>query len=147
MNNRPIKFRIWNSRSNQWENPKRFANILSGGTLELESDSKSYSWKEPLWQYTIQQFTGLLDKFAREIYEGDIVKFARCKTESVEFAKNCYSTKLTELGREVGEIVFIRPSFCLSFEHIRYDDIEPMPVAESRYEIIGNKFENPELLT
>ena len=93
-----------------------------------------------------QQYTGLQDRNGKEIYEGDIVKYARTKVESTEFAKGCFKNHLIELGEEIGEILFIKPSFCLSFDHIRYDDIMPMCLAEHRYEVIGNVFENPELL-
>jgi uncharacterized phage protein (TIGR01671 family) len=98
--------------------------------------------QEPIFQ----QYTGLKDSKGVEIYEGDIVKYARTKVESIEVAKGCFYSKAIEIGEEIGEILFIKPSFCLSFDHIRYDDIMPMCLAEHRYEVIGNVFENPELL-
>ena len=94
----------------------------------------------------IQQYTGLTDSKGKEIYEGDIVKYARTKVESTEFAKGCFKNHLIEIGEEIGEILFIKPSFCLSFDHIRYDDIMPMCLAEHRYEVIGNVFEAPKLI-
>lgn len=100
--------------------------------------------KEP--RYVLMQYTGLKDKNGNLIYEGDIVKYARTKVESIEFAKNCFKNNLIELGEEIGEIIFIKPSFCISFNHIRYDDIMLMCLAEHRYEVIGNIFETPELL-
>ena len=144
--NRELKFRIWDKKNNifiyEWDaSHKRLAISLNGlvysGAYDdvlLEND------------YIIQQYTGLKDKNGKEICEGDIVKYARTKVESTEFAKGCFSSKLIELGEEIGEIIFIMPSFCISFEHIRYDDIMPMSLAEHRYEVIGNIFVNPELL-
>jgi uncharacterized phage protein (TIGR01671 family) len=129
---REIKFRIW------YYDQKKFDN-----NVELK-DFKRYSF--PLHWCCVQQYTGLKDKNGNLIYEGDIVKYARTKVESIEFAKNCFKNNLIELGEEIGEILFIKPSFCLSFDHIRYDDVMPMCLAEHRYEVIGNIFENPELI-
>lgn len=141
-----FKFRIWDKKNNifiyEWDaSHKRLAISLNGLVY-----SGAYDDVLPENDYIIQQYTGLKDKNGKEIYEGDIVKYARIKVESIEFAKGCFSSKAIEIGEEIGEIIFIMPSFCISFEHIRYDDIMPMCLAEHRYEVIGNIFVNPGLL-
>jgi len=143
--NRQIKFRIWckgtstnaNFNKPRWIQPTDFILLKYYRCFQdvIESDD-----------FVIQQYTGLKDKNGNEIYEGDIVKYARTKVESIEVAKGCFYSKAIEIGEEIGEILFIKPSFCLSFDHIRYDDIMPMCLAEHRYEVIGNIFENKELL-
>jgi len=68
----------------------------------------------------LMQFTGLLDKNGKEIYEGDIVK-----SEGVDkvFIENV--PDLLKLGHLLGEHIFVPDTV----------------------EIIGNIYENPELLT
>jgi len=140
-----LKFRIWckgtstnaNFNKPRWIQPTDFILLKYYRCFQdvIESDD-----------FIVQQYTGLQDRDGKEIYEGDIVKYARTKVESTEFAKGCFKNHLIQLGEEIGEILFIKPSFCLSFDHIRYDDIMPMCLAEHRYEVIGNVFENSELL-
>lgn len=73
---------------------------------------------------TIGQFTGLTDKNGREIYEGDIVQWDEC----------------------VADYTFVTQS-----SEVFYDNRSAsfMPFGEwhsSDFEIIGNVFDNPELL-
>ena len=73
--------------------------------------------------HPIMQFTGLHDKNGKEIYEGDVVK------DSTPFT--------TET---VGEVVYEGAQFCLDDEYGT-----PMHYGDN-YKVIGNIYENPELL-
>lgn len=79
---------------------------------------------------TVSQWTGLLDKNDVEIYEGDIVKFI----PSGEYGKVTTFGKSQNLGIEWENLktAFFTPMFYLG--------------CESELEIIGNIYENPELL-
>ncbi|MCG3657945.1 YopX family protein [Aliarcobacter butzleri] len=79
---------------------------------------------------TVSQWTGLLDKNDVEIYEGDIVKFI----PSGEYGKVTSFGKSQNLGIEWenSKTAFFTPMFYLG--------------CESELEIIGNIYENPELL-
>ena len=73
---------------------------------------------------TIGQFTGLLDKDGQEIYEDDIISFDDGKVGIVEFSRGCFVVKY---GRR----------------HITRSLYE---IHDWSVKILGNRFENPELL-
>jgi uncharacterized phage protein (TIGR01671 family) len=144
--NRELKFRIWDKQNKTFlKDPTRYKSLAIAcdgrGVYIGHCDDCDVEDR-----YIIQQFTGLKDKNRKEIYEGDIVKYSRCHCVSIEKSKGVFTSELIEDGDFVGEIIFIFPSFCWSYDHKRYDDIENMTGASHRYEVIGNIFENPELL-
>lgn len=124
---RPIKFRGKRKDKNEW---------VYGSLVKAPKTSIYYIYNGAAAQYTgelakyevipetIGQFTGLLDKGGKEIYEGDIVKHRK-------------TINIGSGTREASGVVNISPcqgvtigSFPASFD----------------LEIIGNQFENPELL-
>ena len=132
--NREIKFRVWDIVN------KRILDYADIMTL-------------PMWEvfpgtpeqraYEVMQYTGLKDKNNNEIYEGDVLK--QVKKSSRE---GCGSSSYDKNNFEV---VFKYGSFWLQRP---YDDsvyIRDFPnidefVGFECFEIVGNIYENPELL-
>jgi len=129
---REIKFRAWDKRKQKmwavhtWSIPTLI-------TLEWTEENYKKTDKCPQtetddWQdkYILMQYTGLKDKNGKEIYEGDIVKFIYNSTPQQEI---------------IGQVKW-RDDY-LAWEFGSYL-IEPTP--KKTIEIIGNIYENPELL-
>lgn len=146
---RKIKVRVWSKALERFLTKDEWFLDFDGDLYFREYDKDSNQYKPvcvPEEYYIVQQFTGLFDKNGKEIFEGDIVKFAKARIETIEEKPKIFTSKLVELGEDVGEIVYMSFSFCVSFDHKRYDDIEQIGNYPHRFEIIGNILENPELL-
>lgn len=133
MKNREIKFRIWNGREMEYNitvgkfgtfyvNPEKGDGLNPNDTASLTPNTTKYSEGTPL-----MQFTGLLDKNGKEIYEYDILMTETDKPMVITWSKKF-------------------ASFCISregwaFQHWFGEACDP-----SRCEVIGNIYENPELL-
>jgi len=78
-------------------------------------------------RYTLMQYTGLKDKNGKEIYEGDVVKNGYGDNQEVTFGEwNC------------GE--------CSDVYGYQFDAARSRENDSLILEVIGNKYENPELL-
>lgn len=124
--NREIKFRVWNGKSKEMIYPSESYNW----TLSLDGEvfrncGTSIKDKE---KCVLQQFTGLVDKNENDIYEGDIVNVqiesGRLMTYIVEWCEETMGFRLSSTG------------LC---DYNR-------PYSADSMEIIGNIFENPELV-
>ena len=146
--NRQIKFRVWDKKNKTFAAKNGGYFLSANGILEYQrmslggfNDVYSYcSHNTPLYDdnYVIQWFTNLKDSKGKEIYEGDILKYNPSYQESGG----------GQLGADMGTVDF--EYGCFYFDDMplsEYIDekISSIQLAED-IEIIGNIFENSELL-
>ena len=120
----PSKFRLYDEKYRCWSNEPIMA--YPGSPLVKQG-------------HVIQWWTGLVDIRNKEIYEGDIVKTVKCDATTI--FDSCEYT--------CGQITWLREAFCICQPHVGGNEISnyvscdccPAPL-----EVIGNIFDNPELL-
>lgn len=119
---REIKFRVWDKRHKFFvTEPKRFQ--LNKWGLSYFGGISEYHQKN---SYILQEYTGLKDKNGNEIYEGDIMSqsiFTNFKRHDVRFERGYFCLYCLPLANYIK----------FSCEHVEA-------------EVIGNIYENPELL-
>lgn len=150
--NRVIKFRAWDDKGKKWLLGYDLGTL--GGFSMFGEVMLFGEWSQVLQETDLQefdtiklmQFTGLTDKNGVEIYEGDIVEFS----DKWEWYRSTYGIKMRFADKK---------------EHTKLKaqyDAEPMERREVKipdcyqelstsdlknyWEIIGNVFENPDLI-
>ena len=126
--NREIKFRVWSTSGSRWVEDVR---IDSQGGLYPTLANGDYDWNIDCLRLVVQQYTGLKDRNGKEIYEGDICRL-------VPFEDYKHSEHM------VGDrqVVWIDYHACFYFADwvpLHWGGFESI-------EIIGNIYENPELI-
>lgn len=125
MNNREIKFRAWITNLNKFV--YGITIYPSGGTAFFHPET---GYNVDIDNKFVQQFTSLKDKNGKEIYEGDIVKYKR-RGGVVADEKEYIST-----------VEWDNKFVCFKLgEHFGFERVLGFTM-----EIVGNIFENPDLL-
>ena len=134
---REIKFRAWDKENKVWVNSKN-----QQSTTELNYDN---NYLQHWSGYELLQYTGLKDKNGKEIYEGDIVACER------SFWKENKKICVVEWKEYDAGFNLFYPNDPVDSEVLadrkKEQELSMFQVWEHEREIIGNIYENPDLLT
>ncbi len=125
MTNRVIKFRIWNVEQKVMLAPEKQGELA----INLMGDIFSMWRQTPVDKnkFILQQFTGLKDRLGCEIYEGDILWFGSLNYE-VLWTEDRWG------------------AWCPNHHKYHWPRFESFGQEARCSKIVGNIFENPELL-
>ena len=128
---RKIKFRAWDKKKKKMWEDIDLNHSAKYGFLMVDNDS--FDEMGVSRELVLMQYTGLVDKNGKEIYEGDIVK------GEVMFQGEPMEIK--------GQIKYVHCRFVI-LEHMcsLYQFSNKFDGKGRWIKVIGNKFENPELL-
>jgi len=152
--NRTIKFRAWDAHESKMWNENNVAPcagkamLYEGSTYHEEPHHEFVD--RP--QFILMQFTGLTDKHGMEIYEGDIVNdfgggvWKQCRAKKCEHEEKGLHYTAPEDRTRLGVIQFSEGVFGVKTDAMDYV-YTPRPLGSSKnWQVIGNIYENPELL-
>jgi len=134
-----VKFRIWDKIEKKMYYPQDFDEkwvIQLGGTVG-KFNGKTYNTYTD--ECVVMLYVGGRDKNGREIYEGDIVREFNQNYNGKDFVLHDTETKYYYMLVKWEEGGFIAEGRGYETINLRYTDFDEV-------EVVGNIYENPELL-
>ena len=125
---REIKFRAWDKEYKVLRNVTRVNFTI--GKISLCENTGYFHYTCNIDDVILMQYTGLKDKNGKEIYIGDIVE---AWSEGFKH--------IGEVRKRVDGLYIIYPAY-----HNGFWGLKPNDAGETTVEVIGNIYENPELL-
>ena len=144
------RYRAWDKLKNEMYVVEQI-NFNRG---EFESIGDGITFKRDADEVELMQSTGLFDKNGKEIFEGDILKF------NDEWAEYCHEGYVDGSVEGINFVEVVRGEACFEFGKTKYPEsslfirmedehltfAELIKSRDFEFEIIGNIYENPELL-
>lgn len=127
---REIKFRGWDVKTKVMVYDYAINDLSNGGIRIIDFHPRMSEQYHGQWE--LMQYTGLKDRNGKEIYEGDVYK--------------------PPIATQLFQIMFIAGAFCAGRSEkdavpFGWEDEAIDTDWASEVEVIGNVYENPELLT
>ena len=127
------RYRAWKKAGKELGRVGQITFELDGSVSHVLFKGKFLDFNVPINEIELMQSTGLRDKNGKEIFEGDIVQFEDCYTETDFLYVN------------TGIVEWSQGSFTIT----NRDSVEMGDLLDGEFldvTIIGNVYENPELL-
>ena len=129
-----VKFRAWQKTWEEMGKVKRIRFDDEGNITTVLVKGQAFGSNVHLEEIELMQSTGLKDKNGKEVFEGDVI-----------------AIEVDDTGTPINARVFQNSKIGVLMFHV-FEDNEDVPMVELlednsvAFEIIGNIYENPELL-
>jgi uncharacterized phage protein (TIGR01671 family) len=137
---REIKFRAWDKEEERIRDWKNLLAIGYGPNKIMDSEIDDSIFNDD--QFQLMQFTGLYDRHGKEIYEGDILKW-KCSHGAISGGGK---VKLHKVTIEWGHLTSAHGYSLTIHKGGEKYAVEKSYWNKEDREIIGNIYENPELI-